>query len=193
MNPCIFLLTLEQTIETPLFSFLLSMVREEKRQRILAQAIRQNADTMLAGEILAMYGIRECFGIPMKIQQFECGKNGKPFLSGNRNIHFNISHSKNIIAAAVCDQPVGIDVQHIVPWRPGMAKRICSPKQWQLLQKSSAPAEEFTKLWTQKEAIVKRTGTGLAGIRECQEADAASCATMRGTDYYLSVSWEKHK
>lgn len=185
MEPYVYLLTIKQEIESALFSSLLSVVRKEKAGRILAQKKKQHADVMLTGELLAMYAIREVFGIPMSEQRIQDGEHGKPFLLQHDNIHFNISHSENIVVVAVCDRPVGIDVEHIVPWREPLARRICTPDEWKELQNARDREAALTKCWTQKEAAVKMEGTGLAGLWNCP-AENIHCFTERRDDYYVS-------
>ena len=41
----------------------------------------------------------------------ECTEDGKPFLPGLPDIHFNLSHSGDYIACAFSDQEVGLDLQ----------------------------------------------------------------------------------
>lgn len=191
MKPYIFLISLKQELTPSQFTFLLQFVRKDKKSQILNQKIKQNADTMLAGEILAMYAIQNIYHIPMSEQRICCKRYGKPFLVNDENIHFNISHSENCVAAAVGNTRVGIDLQHIVPYRHSAAKRICTQDELQRVQESLNPAAELTKLWTQKEALVKMTGDGLRAIRFLPAADYF-LTTMQGTGYYLSVVWEKN-
>lgn len=192
MKPYIFVISLKQELTPSQFTFLLQFVREDKKSRILSQRIKQNADTMLIGELLAMYAIQKIYHIPMSKQRIGCREHGKPFLVNDKNIHFNISHSKNCVAVAVCDKSVGIDFQHIVPYRHSAAKRICTQDELQRVQKSGNPAAELIKLWTQKEAMVKMTGDGLKAIHFVPATDYF-LATMQGDGYYLSVAWEKNE
>lgn len=190
MEPYIYVLSLKEEIESALFSSLLSIVRKEKAGRILAQKKKSHADTMLAGELLAMYAIREVFGIPMSKQQIQNDVHGKPFLSRHDNIHFNISHSGNEVAVAVCDRPVGIDIERMRPWREPLARRICTPEEWERLQKARNKEEALTKLWTQKEAAVKMKGEGLSGLKNCS-LENICCFTKRRGETYVSCAWEQ--
>lgn len=192
MKPYVFFISLKQEIEPSLFNFLLTFVRRDKKKRILAQRKKQNADTMLAGELLAMYALQKVYGIPMSEQKISCEESGKPFLVNDRQIYFNITHSRNCIAVAVCRVRVGIDLQYIVPYRYATARRFCSTEQLSRLQESSRQDAEFTKLWTQKEAVVKMTGEGLAGMKRCSLAEY-SCYSAQIEDYYFSVVWDENK
>ena len=44
---------------------------------------------------------------------FKKGEFNKPYISNYQDIHFNLSHSKNLVACAVSDAPVGVDIEYI--------------------------------------------------------------------------------
>lgn len=97
----------------------------------------------------------------------EVGKYGKPdFASGG--YHFSISHTKQLCAVALSDRYVGIDMEEVftvVP--PERIARLSSrffPEERQLIAESSHPSQTFLEIWVKKEAIVKRTGRGLADL-----------------------------
>lgn len=80
------------------------------------------------------------------------GEHGKPYLEGTP-LHFNLSHSGKLLAVAVSDLEVGIDVQER------------TEKGYPFLRMRLTPAEreeDFFRLWTAKEAYVKLRGTTLA-------------------------------
>lgn len=191
MKPHIFFLSLNQEIEPSRFTFLLSFVREDKRKRILGQKGKRNADTMLVGELLAMYGIQKIFGIPMREQKIDCGEKGKPFLVNRNRVFFNISHSENCVAVVVCDKRVGIDIQHIVPYRYSVAKRICTQEELLEIEKGKDPSAEFTKLWTRKEALVKMKGCGMRMMNPDLAMNEYDFFTIHRRKIYLSVVWDE--
>lgn len=81
---------------------------------------------------------------------------------------FSLSHTNGAVAAAVSDGAVGIDVQCLTLPRFGVVRRFFDADEQNAL-KNAAPAERtrlFTRLWTQKEAAVKRTGRGLGGMSD---------------------------
>jgi len=102
---------------------------------------------------------------------FGLSPNGKPFLSHSQGIEFSLSHSGSHIALAVGRSgKIGIDIE--VYQRPAiplkeLAENCFSPKefmQWQLLSKEKGETEQiqnFTRIWTLKEAYLKAVGTGL--------------------------------
>ncbi|MBI34775.1 MAG: hypothetical protein CMP67_05350 [Flavobacteriales bacterium] len=87
----------------------------------------------------------------------EFGDKGKPFIP-NSNIWFNISNTRGIVVLAIHNQPVGIDVERLRKPREVLYKRVfCSEE-----INSICSPEDFTNLWTRKEAVVKLFGGGIS-------------------------------
>lgn len=87
---------------------------------------------------------------------------GKPMIP---RISFNLSHSGALAVCAFSDAPVGIDIERIGPARLPLAKRFFHPHEVDILFKT--PKEEqdllFFRIWTMKEAYLKRSGLGISG------------------------------
>jgi 4'-phosphopantetheinyl transferase len=106
--------------------------------------------------------------IPANEIQFTYGHAGKPYLVNNpRDIHFNISHSGDIALVAVtAEREIGVDVERICPMpeMDDIVARFFSDDA--KLEFQSAPMAErvqvFFKCWTEREAICKCTGDGIA-------------------------------
>jgi phosphopantetheinyl transferase len=85
---------------------------------------------------------------------------GKPFFE-NADLHFNVSHSGGVVVAAFSGSPVGIDIE--VPGRcrdfSEIARRFFHPDE----AERCSGEDEFLRLWTAKEAMLKLAGTGLSG------------------------------
>lgn len=75
---------------------------------------------------------------------------GKPFFPSRPDICFNLSHSHGAAVCALHDKPVGIDIEKLRPPPKHLAK--------------SMDAAAFFRLWTAREAAVKREGKGLAAL-----------------------------
>jgi 4'-phosphopantetheinyl transferase len=87
--------------------------------------------------------------------------NGKPCVPGAR-VKFNLSHSGELALCAVAsDREVGVDV-----------KRVRAVPEMRRIVERFFPGEEagdpaaFFRLWTRREAFVKATGRGLAGLSD---------------------------
>ena len=98
---------------------------------------------------------------PMQ-QDFAYTKQGKPYFI-NQKLNFSISHSQDRLVVVFAPNPIGVDVQHILPFDETVAKRICNAAELQMIHDSSDPALAFTRLWTQKESLVKLQGGSLYG------------------------------
>ncbi|MEB3181047.1 MAG: 4'-phosphopantetheinyl transferase superfamily protein [Nostocaceae cyanobacterium] len=104
--------------------------------------------------------------------QFNYGRYGKPELAhtaGGQRLCFNLSHSHGLALYAIASQrSVGIDLEYIRPLRDAeqLAKRFFSPREFEAI--ASLPQEHkqarFFDIWTFKEAYLKATGEGLAGL-----------------------------
>lgn len=94
-------------------------------------------------------------------------KGGKPFFPGRKELHFNLSHSGSLALCALDSAPVGVDIQVVKEWRPGLPERVCSPGELAWLKGQPELWPAFTLLWTLKEARAKESGRGLtSSIRD---------------------------
>lgn len=108
---------------------------------------------------------------------FQYGSNGKPGVKSpdpRLMLSFNISHTHKLIACAVtCNRDLGIDTEHIRPRKNllQLSRRFFSAQEIACLQSVNPDAvtEHFFRIWTRKEAYLKATGKGLAGIEEAKE------------------------
>ena len=187
MTPEIYLVKVNSPIDEDTFQYLLKFVPTEKQERILKQKIKQNADNMFIGEILAKTVIKKTFGIDIAKQKFAYAEQGKPYLPNYPDVHFNISHSGEYVVCGVSDKPIGVDIQKIGEYNSDVAKRACNEKELVQIENSLDKASKFTKLWTQKEAVLKMYGTGITGgnIKTC--LDNHYVQSERIDDYWVSV------
>lgn len=85
-------------------------------------------------------------------------EHGKPSLQEYPDIHFNLSHCRSIVACAVDNAPVGIDVEDLGRYSECVARYCMSDDEMSQIGTSDII---FTRLWTQKEAVFKLQGTGI--------------------------------
>lgn len=92
-------------------------------------------------------------------------KGGKPVLvDGNGSIcqpQISWSHSRRAVAVAVSREPVGVDLEWIGRYRESIVRKNFSAAERERLEHSDSPEQEFYRLWTRKEAFVKRSGEGM--------------------------------
>lgn len=84
---------------------------------------------------------------------------GKPYTNA-MGIEFSVSHSQNIWACAVAQNPLGLDVQHRNECEyEKIAKRFFHVAEYEYLKKNKFA--QFHKIWAAKESYVKYTGQGI--------------------------------
>ena len=89
------------------------------------------------------------------------GRHGKPRFADHQDWHFNLSHDAGVCVAVLAPAPVGVDVQGAVPFDDGLFDRMVAPGE-QGLRERLRHSGDLSPLWTRKEALLKRTGRGLA-------------------------------
>ncbi len=143
----------------------------------------------IGAELLLIHALRSWKGDFPLPPMLETKPGGKPFLSGTP-IHFSLSHSGEIAACALCDAPVGIDVETERPLKEPLLRRCFSEEEQRLILASEYPAASFTSLWTQKESYLKATGEGLRSLGKidlCAPPEDAFFHTMQQGTLHLSV------
>ena len=123
---------------------------------------QQQAHDLLARAVKERWGLSP-------LPPLDRSSQGKPFFPGQNGLEFNLSHSGSMALCALSTAPVGVDIQVIRSWRPGLPERVCSPRELAWLEQGDNLWERFCRLWALKECLVKQQGTGLtrpiSGIR----------------------------
>ncbi len=95
---------------------------------------------------------------------FGLGQNKKPVaVTLNGSTHFNTSQSNDLILVAFSPDEIGVDVEFVSNKFDYMdvLTYSFSPPEVAHVQKSKSSRQEFYKLWTRKEALLKATSKGL--------------------------------
>ncbi|MFZ4774476.1 MAG: 4'-phosphopantetheinyl transferase family protein [Terrimicrobiaceae bacterium] len=132
-----------------------------------ARAVKYQSTAARAAYLAGRAGLRRAAALYSKVPPQELrisiDGNGKPFFE-NAGIHFNLSHSGSAIVGAFSEAPVGLDIESRGRCHDfvAIARRFFHPSEADSL--AAAPDEEdFLRLWTGKEAMLKLSGEGLAG------------------------------
>lgn len=143
----------------------------------------------LLRHILAAYT-----GVRPRELRFRYGARGKPALDGAaaaRSVHFNLSHSADLLVLAVTPaRPLGVDVERIrpVPDAGKIVRRLGvagtgrrGPALGRVTDSEPGPGEDaaaFLVWWTRREACAKAAGIGLpacpGGARTTDTDEAAA-------------------
>lgn len=118
--------------------------------------------------------------------RFATGSDGRPALAGDHAalLHFSLSRSAHAALVAVSNSPVGADIE-VVSARAGLADLVVcrfGPAEARCIADgcSGSPLRGFYRHWTAKEAYLKATGAGLAGLRATELTCGASPAVRFG-------------
>lgn len=99
--------------------------------------------------------------------EFRYGRNGKPSIVGAPHVHFNVSHSGQVILYGLrLDHEIGVDIEHIrqIDDMDGIARQFFSPgeqREWLDVSEHDR-LKAFFDCWTRKEAFIKFLGSGLS-------------------------------
>lgn len=77
---------------------------------------------------------------------------GKPFLLGDPEYHFSMSHSKTHVFCALSSQPVGVDTEAHRAIRPSIVERLTTPEE--------LDSFSFFDIWVLRESLFKLTNEG---------------------------------
>lgn len=139
---------------------LIASLPEWRREQALRYKHLQGKKECAIGYIELLRGLRECFGIN-EMPTFAYNEHGKPYLPEYPNIHFSISHCKEAVGCFIYDKPCGLDIERIRKATEDLVRHTMNPKEAESIFSNPYPDLAFTRLWTQKEALLKLAGTGI--------------------------------
>lgn len=93
------------------------------------------------------------------VGDFYIGENEKPLA---KSIYFNVSHSNGLVVLAVSkDHEIGIDIEIIREVKNDLKRYVTNDSEYQSIKSN----EDFFRIWTSKESLLKCIGTGLKDIK----------------------------
>ena len=136
-------------------------------ERAKAERFRFRDDQVRA--LLSRYLLRrklgECLDRPPRSLRVEAGAQGKPHLPA-REIEFNLSHSGSVVALAISEDEVGIDIERQQAFEDAeqlLENHFTGDEvRWFRQHPGAERAVAFLTLWTRKEALYKAMGQGLS-------------------------------
>lgn len=129
-----------------------------------------------------------------KAFRYNYGEHGKPYIAGDKPIHFSLSHSGEYVLLAVSDREVGADIQQMKDVDfDKLAKHFMTETEvslWQV-EEPEAKKELFYQIWAGKEAYLKLTGEGMtAGFQTVYYEDAGqTMVDSRIPDFEMEMIW----
>ena len=130
-------------------------------RRIPHEAARAQS---IAAELLLCWAVRQFKpqGVPVPPVRSLSPK-GKPYFAQNPGFAFSLSHAGDWAVLAVCDAPVGVDIEAVGQDRPQVVARFFHPREQDayFALPEDARTDAFYTLWVRKEAVVKALGDGM--------------------------------
>lgn len=141
-------------------------VLSEERQRKIKRYLGEDSKVLsFCCAFLVRRILERDFGMSSEQIRVSCLEGGKPVLvDGNGSIcqpQISWSHSRRAVAVAVSREPVGVDLEWIGTYRESIVRKNFSAAERERLEHSDSPETDFYRLWTRKEAFVKRSGEGM--------------------------------
>lgn len=136
---------------------LLNELPEERRDKILRFKQEKDRKQSLGAGLLLEQSLEQH---GFDLADIRNSENGKPEIVG---VHFNLSHSGDMVACVISEQPVGCDVEQMDKRRTGVAKRCFTMREFEYLDGIDEEKQngEFYRIWTMKESYLKMTGEGI--------------------------------
>lgn len=160
-----------------------SLLKGQRKNKL--DSIRQKEDKArsLAAGLLLQYALKmesECrniapngdFSYDSWDGEYMVGAHGKPCLSSEYQLHFNLSHSKEYVICGIANRNIGVDIQYQKPVKEGFAERFFHEEEISYLREKAVKTampdvfttqylEAFYDIFTLKESFMKLEGTGM--------------------------------
>ena len=163
----------------------LSIMPEERRRSVERYRFEADRKRTTAGELLARRMLSQRCGVRPEEITICRTERGKPYAKGMA-VHFNVSHSGDLVLCAVSDSSIGADIERIRPVSDRLMQRVCNDAEYAYVTEDSISAEEknrrFILLWTGKEAYSKYLGTGIVSVAD---ADVLSKELQSGLTQFF--------
>ena len=154
----------------------------QRKEQVKRYKNENSKKSTLAGEWLIRCMLADFLG--KNPEEFEIfpDKNGKLYCTNSGGVFFNLSHSEDIVAAAICGEEVGIDIEVFRSVSQKLIEKVCTEKELAYV-KNSIP--RFFEIWTSKEAYFKCLGTGINDLAKFCSLDTDFPKIKEETDKYI--------
>ena len=172
---------------------MLPLVSEQRRQQALRYKHTFGQYCCLKSWLMLEEGMKT---FNFQLSTFNYEKNGKPYVENGP--FFSISHCKTAIAVAIDNRPIGIDIESIRHADDDLIERTMNEEEKSQITNHKSQIESaraFTRLWTQKEAIVKLQGTGIESFEQLRSIRTQNTEhriqTFENENYIYSIAYGK--
>jgi len=140
---------------------------------------RETARRLLAFAVLDAWGWTS-------LPEMGKGTHGKPFfLPVSSEFRFNLSHTDGMVLCALSDEgEVGVDIETVKPRKEGLPRYVMSDGE---LADFDGTWEDFTRIWTVKEAYIKYLGGSVLSVRKISVPPPVPCRSYAGADWRAAL------
>ena len=141
------------------------------------------------------YALRERLGYGVDKLNFTVDGNGKWSCEGC-GVHFSLSHCASVVAVAVAEHPVGIDVEAVDGrcFNARLAQRILTENERAIYNNvtQAQKPQMLAEAWTKKESLFKRDGGknfAPSAIDTCEQKVACKTLTFGNKTLVVAVAF----
>lgn len=148
---------------------------KKRIEHILRNSKAEDRARSLGAALLLLFALQNEMSVIEILPDFDYIRNAKPYLKQYPNLYFNISHTKNMVACAISDEEVGVDIEHKREIKEITINNVFTEQEKQI---AKYEMEGYIRLWTMKEAYAKLSGKGVADILDGLEVIEIENGTM---------------
>ncbi|EDP70117.1 Phosphopantethiene-protein transferase [Flavobacteriales bacterium ALC-1] len=158
------LFKIELPVYYDLVSELVSYLNEVELQRAEKYHYPKDTNRFIICRTFLKFILAQKLRLDISEIQIKKDENKKPYLSSDKSIHFNVSHTERFAIIAISNNPVGVDVEYINKNfdYSEVLPHVFNKQEVDAVLKSNTKDYTFYKFWTRKEAFVKATGKGIS-------------------------------
>ena len=174
-----------------------SLMTKEKQERVSKYKDATRRKCSVAGEMIVKTNIGKALNTSPEALIILTDNNGKPYIP-DCHTHFNISHCENMLVLAFSDKEIGIDIERIRPISLNILKRFYSVEEqkyvlgyiptkddFQMCENEEI-LKKFYRVFTLKEAICKKSGIGIKGLKDADALPHLDCS-FKEKDFIISI------
>ena len=143
---------------------------DEERERLVIYRTRDLAERYVVTRSLVRIVLSDRLGVSARDLRVSRTDAGKPVVAGDSGVHFNVSHSGDLILLALSDRrAVGVDVERrreVQRVQSLRSRWLTEPERDQmdrLVRGGASASDAFLRVWSLKEAKLKALGVGISG------------------------------
>ncbi len=144
-----------------LFARYYDQMSQERKNKIDAIKADSGKRLSLGAGILLKWAMK----LAGEGSQLKFGPQGKPYIAGRSDFFFNLSHSGSLVAIAVSDREVGVDIQKMRHFDDRLVNYVFNIEDRKFVKEMMDDGDVdriYTRMWAIKESVMKYNGKGIA-------------------------------